>query len=73
MPSLSYLERLIEEEKFAMQTCEDQAGRAEDSGMKSLFAKLAGLKAQGVAALQAYLNEKKPSAEIVQQINDMFL
>jgi len=55
--------------KTALQVEEEKVG---DPKLKLVFHRLAELRAQGVAALQSYLNEVRPIAEVTRQINEMF-
>jgi squalene cyclase len=73
MPSIHYIERLIEEERIAMEEHQERGTHAEDPKLRSLYDTLFRLRSRGVEVLQAYLNECKPEQEIINQINDMFL
>ncbi|HAV23128.1 MAG: hypothetical protein A3H45_00135 [Ignavibacteria bacterium RIFCSPLOWO2_02_FULL_55_14] len=72
MSSLNTLERLIEEELDAMEAHQEEEEKVGDPKLKLVFHRLAELRAQGVAALQSYLNEVRPIAEVTRQINEMF-
>jgi hypothetical protein len=71
--SLSFIERLIVQEKEILETHRNSAASLEDQKLKSLFRKLAEIHAQSLAELESYLSETRSQDEITSQINEIFL
>jgi hypothetical protein len=71
--SLSFIERLIVQEKEILETHRNSAASVEDQKLNSLFRKLAEIHAQSLAELESYLSETRSQDEITSQINEIFL
>ena len=62
----------MDEEKVTMELLREEADRAEDPSLRSVFVHLAEVRARGLSELEANANELRSLAEITAQINAMF-
>ena len=63
---------LMDEEKVAMELFREEADRVEDPSLRSVFMRLAEIRARGLSELESNANELRSLAEITAQINAMF-
>lgn len=70
--STDIVERLLEEEREAMETIRSKATRVQDPRLQSVLRKLVEMRARNYAELELHISEIKSEAEITNQINAMF-
>ncbi|MBI3578274.1 MAG: hypothetical protein HY089_02555 [Ignavibacteriales bacterium] len=70
--STDIVERLLEEEREAMETIRSKATRVHDPRLQSVLRKLIEMRARNYAELELHISEIKSEAEITGQINAMF-
>ncbi|MBI1805864.1 MAG: DUF2383 domain-containing protein [Ignavibacteria bacterium] len=70
--SVQDVELLLEQEKKAVETYWHEAAHIEDPALKTLFKRLAELRARCCAELESHMTEAKSQNVIVGQINEMF-
>lgn len=70
--STDIVERLLEEEREAMETIRSKATRVHDPRLQSVLRKLIEMRARNYAELEHHVSEIKSEAEITNQINAMF-
>lgn len=66
------VERLLEEEREAMEAIRSKAMRVHDPRLQSVLRKLVEMRARNYAELELHVGEIKSEAEITDQINAMF-
>jgi len=66
------IEKLIDEERLALQAVREKADRTEDQGLKSAVAKLDEVISRLLDRLETRSSEERSREEITQQINAMF-
>lgn len=66
------VERLLEEEREAMEAIRSKAMRVHDPRLQSILRKLVEMRARNYAELELHVGEIKSEAEITDQINAMF-
>jgi len=71
-PSTDGVQRLMEEELEAIVMLKRKSQSTADATLRSLYARMAEVRAGLCIELEAYLREARPSTEITSQINEMF-
>jgi rubrerythrin len=66
------IRNLMDDEKVAMELFREEADRVEDPSLRSVFMRLAEIRARGLSELESNANELRSLAEITAQINAMF-
>lgn len=66
------IQRLIEEEGEAVEMLKRKSQSSADAALRSLYARMAEVRASLCTELETYLREVRPSTEITSQINEMF-
>jgi rubrerythrin len=66
------IRNLMDDEKVAMELFREEADRVEDPSLRSVFMRLAEIRARGLSELESNANELSSLAEITAQINAMF-
>lgn len=70
--STDIIERLMQEEKEAMESIRAKANRIDDPTLQTVITKLAEMRARSIEELELQFSEIKSQAEITTQINAMF-
>ncbi len=70
--STDIVERLMEEEREAMETIRSKATRVNDPRFQFVLRKLVEMRARNYAELELHISEIKSEVEITDQINAMF-
>jgi rubrerythrin len=70
--SMEVIERLVEEEKEAIESLRARMARVTDPALKEFLVTLAKMKSQFVSDLEPRVSELRSQAEITTQINAMF-
>jgi rubrerythrin len=70
--SIEVIERLVEEEKEAIESLRARMARVTDPALKECLVTLAKMRSQFVSDLESRVSELRSQAEITTQINAMF-
>ena len=65
-------QRMLQQELELIAELKRKSRSSADAGLRSLYSRMAELRAALCTELEAYLLEARPSTEITGQINDMF-
>jgi hypothetical protein len=65
-------QRIVQQEVQLIAELRRKSRSSADAGLRSLYSRMAELRAALCTELEAYLLEARPSTEITGQINDMF-
>jgi hypothetical protein len=71
--SIEAIERLVEEEKVAVEFLRAKATRSGDTTLGEIYTRVLNIRVEFIGELEARLNELRSQAEITAQINAMFL